>query len=97
MWNEKSEAPVLWYMIGAAAIGTVFGMLFAPKKGSELREDIGQWGRKGREKGEKLMTNLSEMVPLKVKVAAAVGAVKAGGAEALEVVKENFNLDGRND
>ncbi len=94
MDHKKSSASGLWYLIGGAAIGTLLGVLFAPKKGSELREDIGEWGRKGREKSQTLMTKLSAMVPFRVKAAAAFGAVKAGGAEAIRETEESFNLDG---
>ena len=96
MKHEKSPPSGLWYVLAGAAIGAVLGVLFAPKKGSELREDIGEWGRKGREKSRPLMSKLSEMLPLRVKAAAALGAVKAGSAEAIEVVKEKLNLDGTN-
>lgn len=96
MENEKSRISPLWYALGGAAIGVVLGVLYAPKKGSELRLDIAEWRRKGREKKEALMKKLGAMVPLRVKAAAALGALKAGGAEAIEIVKEDFNLDGAN-
>lgn len=96
MENEKSRVSPLWYTLGGAVIGLVVGVLYAPKKGSELRLDIVEWRRKGREKKEALMRKLNAMVPLRVKAAAALGALRAGGAEAIEIVKEDFNLDGKN-
>lgn len=92
--NEKSRESGLWYLIGGVAIGTVLGMLFAPKKGSKLREDIGEWGRKGRDTGRTLMGRLGAMIPFRVKAAAAFGAAKAGGAEAIREAKESLALDG---
>jgi len=94
MEHKKSPVSGLWYLIGGAAIGTVLGVLFAPKKGSELREDIGELGRKGREKSQTLMAKLSSLVPFRVKAAAAIGAVKAGAAEAIREGKESS--DGKN-
>lgn len=96
MENEKSRVSPLWYALGGAVIGIVVGVLYAPKKGSELRLDIAAWRRKGRERKEALMRKLSAMVPLRVKAAAALGALKAGGIEAVEIVKEDFHLDGKN-
>lgn len=96
MENEKSRVSPLWYALGGAAIGVVVGVLYAPKKGSELRLDFVAWRRKTREKKEALMRKLDAMIPFRVKAAAALGALKSGGAEAIEIVKEDFNLDGKN-
>ena len=63
---------------------------------SGLRLDFNEWRLKGLLKKEALMRKLSGMVPLRVKAAAALGALRAGGAEAIEIVKEDFHLDGTN-
>ena len=94
--HEESRDSGLWYVVGGVAVGVALGMLLAPRKGSELREDLGEMGRKGRDTGHRLMSKLNSMVPFRVKAAAAMGAVKAGGAEALEEVKESLGLDGAN-
>ena len=95
MGREKSESSEIWYLLGGVAIGTVLGVLFAPKKGSETREDIGDWARVGSEKSRTLMNELSARLPFQVKAAAALGAVKAGGAEAIELLKASVHLDGK--
>jgi gas vesicle protein len=94
MEREEGSESGLWYLIAGAAIGTVLGVLIAPKKGSETREDIGDWLRDGREKNATMTSTLGAIVPLKVKAAAALGAMKAGGTEALREVAEHLNLDG---
>ena len=83
------------YFIGGVAVGAVLGALFSPKKGSEWREDLGEWSR---EKGEELASKLGGIVPFKVKAAAALGALKEGGAEALREgeSKIRIHLDGGN-
>ena len=96
MEQKNDSESGLWYLIGGVAIGAVLGVLFAPRKGSESREDIGDWLRDGREKNKTVLAKLSAMVPLKVKAAAALGAMKAGGAEAIREVAEKLNLDGTN-
>ena len=53
MASEKKTSSV-WYLIGGAAVGAAVGVLFAPKKGSELREDLSDWGKRGGEKGKEL-------------------------------------------
>lgn len=96
MENEKSRVSSLWYALGGAIAGLIVGVLYAPKKGSELRLDIGEWRRKGREKKDALVRRLDSMIPLRVKAAAALGAIRAGGIEAVEIIKEDIHLDGVN-
>lgn len=96
MENEESRISPLWYALGGALAGVVVGVLYAPKKGSELRLDIVEWRRKTLERKEALLRKMNGMIPFRVKAAAALGALKAGGAEAVEIVKEDFNLDGKN-
>ena len=94
MESEKSRTSPLWYLMGGAAFGAVLGVLYAPKKGSELRLDIAEMVLKGREQRRAMMSRLGAMIPARVKAAAFLGAVKAGGAEALREVSEGLNHDG---
>ncbi|MBI3289404.1 MAG: YtxH domain-containing protein, partial [Elusimicrobia bacterium] len=57
----------LAYLFGGFALGTVCGLLFAPKPGKELREDINEWGRHNRERGRELVARVKEYIPHKVK------------------------------
>ncbi|MDD5305511.1 MAG: YtxH domain-containing protein [Elusimicrobia bacterium] len=55
----KEDKPVsgVWYLLGGLAVGTAVGLLVAPKKGSESREDIAAWGRRGGEKARALLAS----------------------------------------
>jgi gas vesicle protein len=71
-----------WYLLGGLIIGAAAGLLLAPKKGSETREDIGEWRRRSREKAMSVIARIGDVLPTQVKAAAAVGAVKGGANEA---------------
>ena len=94
MENEESRTSPLWYLVGGAAVGAVLGVLYAPKKGSELRLDIAEMVFKGREQRRAMMSRLGAMIPARVKAAAVLGAVKAGGAEALREAAERIHHNG---
>lgn len=48
MQNVKESYGVSkgWYLLGGAALGAVVALLYAPKSGEELREDIADWRRR---------------------------------------------------
>lgn len=48
-----------------AAVGAALGILFAPKSGKETREDVADWMRERREKGNVLLGRLREKLPVK--------------------------------
>jgi gas vesicle protein len=60
---EREDASVsskLTYLIIGGGIGAVIALLFAPKSGKELREDIADASRKGIEKGREAASQLQD-------------------------------------
>lgn len=64
------------YLLGAAAAGAIVGVLFAPKKGSELRGDIKDWAKKRQEEGRKFLARLRHEASAKERAQEAIAAVK---------------------
>jgi gas vesicle protein len=58
--EDSSVSTKLTYLIIGGGIGAVIALLFAPKSGKELREDIADASRKGLEKGKEAATQLQE-------------------------------------
>lgn len=83
-YEGKGSVSAFWYLLGGAAIGTIAGILLAPKAGSETREELTEWRRGARERAKQLL----ERIPGRVKVAAAGGAVKGAAGEAFSEVKD---------
>jgi gas vesicle protein len=58
--GEGSVGTKLTYLLVGGGIGAVLALLFAPKSGHELREDIADATRKGIEKGKDAATQIGE-------------------------------------
>src|SRR5260221_9346010 len=58
--DETSAATKLTYLIVGGGIGAVLALLFAPKSGQELREDIADATRKGIEKSKEAAAQMQE-------------------------------------
>jgi gas vesicle protein len=58
--EESSTATKLSYLIIGGGIGAVLALLFAPKSGTELREDIADVTRKGLDKTKETAAQLQE-------------------------------------
>lgn len=59
---ERRESGT-WHLLVGAAIGVALGLLFAPKVGKETREELGEWGRRNRERGRALLARINAMIP----------------------------------
>jgi gas vesicle protein len=58
--EDSSISTKLTYLIIGGGIGAIIALLFAPKSGKELREDIADASRKGLEKGKEAAAQLQE-------------------------------------
>ena len=58
--EEASSSTKLTYLLIGGGIGAILALLFAPKSGEELREDIADATRKGIEKGKETAGHLQE-------------------------------------
>jgi gas vesicle protein len=58
--EETSPSTKLTYLLIGGGIGAILALLFAPKSGQELREDIADATRKGLEKGKEVAGQIQE-------------------------------------
>ncbi len=58
--DETNASTKLTYLLVGGAIGAIVALLFAPKSGQELREDIAEATKKGIEKGKEAASAVSE-------------------------------------
>ena len=86
MNQEKKGVPAWAYMAGGVAVGAALGVLFAPKKGSELREDIKDWTKTRAEQGKAYLARIKKEAPV------AIEHAKERAQEAIAAVKERAHL-----
>ena len=58
--EQTSASTKLTYLLVGGGIGAIIALLFAPKSGEELREDIADATRKGIEKGKVAASQIQE-------------------------------------
>ena len=76
MSNESNTGKNAALLLAGAVLGAVAGLLLAPKKGSETREDLADWLSQRRAKGADLLERIREELPVKTEQLTA--ALKAG-------------------
>lgn len=60
--DEGKKTSSFVYLIGGFAVGAVCGLLFAPKKGSELRTQLAESARRARESAREAYQEAAEKV-----------------------------------
>ena len=58
--EDSSAGTKLTYLLIGGGIGAILALLFAPKSGQELREDIADATKRGIEKGKETAAHLQE-------------------------------------
>jgi len=93
--EEEKVTSSFAFLIGGFALGAVCGLLFAPKKGSELIEDIGDWGRETKEKSKELYSRAKEYIPHRDRrsVPESIAAAREAGERAYGRVKNETNSE----
>jgi gas vesicle protein len=86
--KRNSDISSGWYLLGGLAIGAVAGLLLAPKRGRDTRDDIAEWGRNNRERTRSVMNQLGKLLPSRSKTAAAAGALRDGAQEAFDETRD---------
>jgi len=94
MNQEEKKTSSFAYLVGGFAVGAVVGLLLAPKKGSELIEDIGDWGRETKEKGKEMYSRAKQYIPHRGRsVPESIAAARAAGEKAYGRVKGELDSE----
>jgi gas vesicle protein len=88
--NVKTTS-IVPFVLGGFALGAVCGVLFAPKKGSELRADMKDWGRKRKLEGAELYDRVKHLLPTPTEIADAIDGARDAGRIAIR----HHDKDGR--
>ena len=59
MANDNGGAGIIFFVAGAA-VGAALGVLFAPRAGSETREQLADWLKERKEHGSELLHKVKE-------------------------------------
>jgi len=90
-YEEVESKSILPWLITGVLVGAAVGVLFAPKIGSELREDIGDYIARARRNSRGFWGRVSEKIPTRVKAAAGFGAIRGAARETYREAKERFS------
>ena len=85
--DKTSQAGML---VGALTVGVILGLLFAPKTGEDLRDDIGDAFRRNRDKVRGLADKFGEKLPARLR-----NGVKDVAAEALRAANDMASEGGK--
>jgi gas vesicle protein len=88
--EQEESSSGMWYLISGLIVGACAGVLLAPKSGVETREDLSELGRRGKDRAQSLFSRISDVIPTRVKIGAAAGAVKGGAREAVSSARDGL-------
>lgn len=74
--ENRSTTRDVVFLLAGAAVGATLGILLAPKAGKETRDQLTDWLKDRREKGNFLLGRLKENMPAKKRIVAAFQAGK---------------------